>query len=565
MEHKLILGGEQFLPFARSRIKALRATGLRYASQQFEVDGVSIKVRIAGDQEYIDIVGGQSWYSVFPRSLEHPNGITTKTGENGVVTPVTPYAKARPDNKVKLNKHYLTGRFDWVSFDGYKPDGVTAKYGGRLITFDGNTPGRYPVAFPNDDPLASWVEMQNIVINGKLAVFSVPVSGIAIKDVLLTDGTKDTYVVYASVTSVTGLVSVVRFYKALLQNVFTAGREDTQIGGALNVPGVVRQPLYFDGLGIKFASFFTTDGGGGVTTTSILSGEVNATASNVTTEYSVFNTLQVNEHTFTENTVSPTEYNNLLVSNAFAYTLLGVDMTINGDKVELTKKTGGWSRLSEVAANYLYVREDIYKTGIEYMLGSRSLGFNGNGSTLYETGGNGEDDIIRNTDSEFVFGLYDADLRHSAAVWIEHEYGDSTTQYFLRPDRNFSSSVGAGVKLRAVFGPDAVEKEIRPQGQVGVAALILETNDESKMIASRESGSYMVCANIPEALNTGLIGYATAFAGVDLMPMAFGRFNGKFVEADLNIFGLGSTNTLEQAIRYTPITLIYKDSAVTAP
>ncbi len=58
MEHKLILGGEQYLPFARSRIKALRATGLKYASQQFEIDGCTIAVRIAGDQDYIRLEGG---------------------------------------------------------------------------------------------------------------------------------------------------------------------------------------------------------------------------------------------------------------------------------------------------------------------------------------------------------------------------------------------------------------------------------------------------------------------------------------------------------------------------
>lgn len=58
MEHKLSQGGEQFLPFARSRIKALRATGLKYASQQFELDGVSVKVRIGGEHEYITLSGG---------------------------------------------------------------------------------------------------------------------------------------------------------------------------------------------------------------------------------------------------------------------------------------------------------------------------------------------------------------------------------------------------------------------------------------------------------------------------------------------------------------------------
>ena len=59
MEHKLIQGGEQYLPFARSRIKALKATGLKYASQKFEIDGVSIRVRVAGEHEYIEIEGGE--------------------------------------------------------------------------------------------------------------------------------------------------------------------------------------------------------------------------------------------------------------------------------------------------------------------------------------------------------------------------------------------------------------------------------------------------------------------------------------------------------------------------
>lgn len=60
MEHKLIQGGEHLLPFARSRIKALRATGLAYASQKFEVDGVSIEVRVVGEHDYISLSGGGS-------------------------------------------------------------------------------------------------------------------------------------------------------------------------------------------------------------------------------------------------------------------------------------------------------------------------------------------------------------------------------------------------------------------------------------------------------------------------------------------------------------------------
>ena len=57
MQHKLILGGAQYLPFARSRIKALRATGQKYATQRYLLPDGEVRVEIAGDQEYIFITG----------------------------------------------------------------------------------------------------------------------------------------------------------------------------------------------------------------------------------------------------------------------------------------------------------------------------------------------------------------------------------------------------------------------------------------------------------------------------------------------------------------------------
>jgi hypothetical protein len=57
VEHRIILGGEQYLPFARSRIKAMRALGLAYISQRFEMPDGQVTVRIAGDQEYIWLNG----------------------------------------------------------------------------------------------------------------------------------------------------------------------------------------------------------------------------------------------------------------------------------------------------------------------------------------------------------------------------------------------------------------------------------------------------------------------------------------------------------------------------
>lgn len=57
--HILVEGDQwQYVPFGRARLKALRATGLSYASQTFVIDSTIIKVRIVGAQSYIQIDGG---------------------------------------------------------------------------------------------------------------------------------------------------------------------------------------------------------------------------------------------------------------------------------------------------------------------------------------------------------------------------------------------------------------------------------------------------------------------------------------------------------------------------
>lgn len=72
MEHKLITGGEQWLPFARSRIKAMRATGLQYASQKYDLSGDVVEVRIAGEHDYITIRGGNPLLYCETGQLEWP-------------------------------------------------------------------------------------------------------------------------------------------------------------------------------------------------------------------------------------------------------------------------------------------------------------------------------------------------------------------------------------------------------------------------------------------------------------------------------------------------------------
>lgn len=67
MEHRLITGGNEFLPFARSCVAKLKKLGIPYADQSYEVDGASIKVRIQPGHEYIRIDGGGEYglYLVF--------------------------------------------------------------------------------------------------------------------------------------------------------------------------------------------------------------------------------------------------------------------------------------------------------------------------------------------------------------------------------------------------------------------------------------------------------------------------------------------------------------------
>lgn len=56
MEHKLINGGDIWLPFARSRIKAIKATGLAHASQQFVMpDGATVRVRVTPGHDFIEL------------------------------------------------------------------------------------------------------------------------------------------------------------------------------------------------------------------------------------------------------------------------------------------------------------------------------------------------------------------------------------------------------------------------------------------------------------------------------------------------------------------------------
>ena len=78
MEHRVINGGKTWLPFARSRVKALRATGLPNASQSFVMpDGAQVRVSVSPGDDFIRLDGGAlTGYQFFTTG---PERLTTST------------------------------------------------------------------------------------------------------------------------------------------------------------------------------------------------------------------------------------------------------------------------------------------------------------------------------------------------------------------------------------------------------------------------------------------------------------------------------------------------------
>lgn len=58
MEHRLITGGWQYLPYARRRIQQLRGAGLSYATDRKVFPDATVTVRVEDEHDYIEISGG---------------------------------------------------------------------------------------------------------------------------------------------------------------------------------------------------------------------------------------------------------------------------------------------------------------------------------------------------------------------------------------------------------------------------------------------------------------------------------------------------------------------------
>ena len=129
MEHRKIHGGEHWLPFARSRIKALRALGSPYADQRFDMGDAQVTVRIEPGHEYIRIEGGGRSYYGCPKSKTHPDGVVSIAD-----VAVPPQAAFKRPRKPKVVENIERDTFftDW-------------KNKSRLITYDTGCGNRYGI------------------------------------------------------------------------------------------------------------------------------------------------------------------------------------------------------------------------------------------------------------------------------------------------------------------------------------------------------------------------------------------------------------------------------------
>lgn len=117
MERLLIQGGHEYLPFARSRIRALKTLGMRYVSQTYTVNGVTINVRLENGTECIRIQGGK--HRLLSGFLA--NGFVTGDvlDAEGNIIGQLPAVQPSPDGSVK----YRMGKF-WPRDDLREKDEI---------------------------------------------------------------------------------------------------------------------------------------------------------------------------------------------------------------------------------------------------------------------------------------------------------------------------------------------------------------------------------------------------------------------------------------------------------
>lgn len=233
-----------YLPFAKTRIKAMRATGQKFLSQKFDVGGVRVDVRIEGEHSFVSISGGAYEYQVTPRSAEFPNGTNSAEGQSLVRLGE---ARAKYKNGAERND----GMLDWCSFDGVTESGKV-KYGKHLVTWNCGLGGRYNPVYAS-----AWhgtVDNYIRVDGMKIDVGEMPWGACRVNKEI--NGEARTYIVFA--TRPSSILVVIKYF--IMEEVVD-GVAVTYFAGSQSPPAALfyfYQPIYFCGRGEVFATLIST-------------------------------------------------------------------------------------------------------------------------------------------------------------------------------------------------------------------------------------------------------------------------------------------------------------------
>ncbi|PTT37390.1 hypothetical protein DBR23_17655 [Acidovorax sp. HMWF018] len=237
--------GAKLIPFAKGKLRALRAAGHTNITQRYDVQGQRVRVTINGAEEIIEITGSVWDYLVWPTSTAHPAGVTVKDGAE--VPAVASMSLTASEKGLRRHEHskLLSAPHDWVSKDRK-----------TVLSYDHGHGFRYAL----NGAYEVYTGARGVYRKGVKIQTEFGVKGAAVFQGTRSDGSSVRRVVYAAYFfDDIGAIELRLFY------LDEANRDEA--GAPTNVEiarwtapanTVIAQPTFFDGLGQKAITVLET-------------------------------------------------------------------------------------------------------------------------------------------------------------------------------------------------------------------------------------------------------------------------------------------------------------------
>lgn len=571
----------------------MRAVGLPYMRQKFEVEGVTIHVWIEPGQDYIKLDGGTMDYVVWPSTDEHLVGVVEVTDALGNTKSVDPRALVGISPKrIAKNKNVFSGEADWVSYDGLDKNG-NVKYGKHLLTYGAST-------FRYDRILDSaWPDGRGrkISVNGNdMSVAYRPMGAGMLSWVEDNTGKVTRCVVYAC--SVDGGIGLRWF-----SNLTDAVADETPFAlytVSTTTPERVTHRVFFDGTGLKFVTVkesLSPLGDDYIAPRTQINGAISVTGSGVFSATFTESALDLlpETDTGTDDTSAGWyyDYDDPFASAGAAYSnqthhhlveyLVGVDMGIDGTPLRVTKRitTDRYNNASRGPGGFgsggaSFVGPSLYdfaSTATYEIRVNNSILYSGpfGVSTLHESnasaGSTGVVTVHSELTTTYAISLRDIDARHRAlaVARVEHStswnYTDSLVEdggTYTRVRDNPNVTVNPEVTdLILQFGAFSASKVIAtiPWSGIDPTERIVLLGDRIiyRMIASRRQGEMLASVALISTDKWHEDAYGSLLD--DPAPLIVAMKKGKLYPLTAKMFGMAG----ESNLHLEPISLTATD------